>query len=104
MKIAFICHDANLTGAPKVGFEIASYFSTNNEVVMIVKKGGPLLSFPEYESAFSKILNINTSHEVSHLSLPERMAIAKDIIRQENPDLLYVNSVASSDWCAAGKR
>lgn len=103
MKIAFICHDANLTGAPKVGFEIASHLSRNNEVVMIVKKDGPLLNFPEYKSAFSKVLNVNTSHEVSHLTLPERMAIAKDILRQEDPDLLYVNSVASSDWCAAGK-
>jgi len=103
MKIAFICHDANLTGAPKLGFDVASYLSRNNEVVMIVKKDGPLLSFPEYKSAFSKVLNVNTSHEVALLTLPQRLAIAKDILREEKPDLLYVNSIASSDWCAAGK-
>src|SRR4029078_10091223 len=103
MKIAFICHDANLTGAPKLGFDVANYMSRNNEVVMIVKKDGPLLRFPEYKSAFSNILNVNTSHEVAHLTLSQRLAIARDIIREEKPDLLYVNSVASSDWCAAGK-
>jgi len=103
MKIAFICHDANLTGAPKVGFEIARCFSRNNEVIMITKKDGSLLSTPEYRSAFYRVLNSNTSHEVSRFKLPERISIAKEIMQREKPDLLYVNSVASSDWCAAGK-
>ena len=103
MKIAFVCHDANLTGAPKVGFEIASCFSRDHEVIMIVKKDGSLLRSPEYGSAFCRVINTNTSHEVSKFTLPERIGIAKDIIKQEKPDLLYLNSVASADWCAAGK-
>ena len=70
---------------------------------MIVMKDGPLLRFPEYRSAFAKILNANTSHEKTGFTLSQRTTVAKDIIRQEKADLLYVNSVASSDWCAAGK-
>ena len=103
MKVVFVCHDANLTGAPKVGFEIARYFSRDTDVVMIVKKDGPLLTIPEYRHAFNKIINVNTSHEVSDYDIGERITMAKKILQEENPDLLYVNSVAASDWCKAGQ-
>lgn len=102
MKIVFVCHDANLTGAPKIGFELARYLSNEYEVLMIVKKGGALLDFTEYRSSFSKIINTNTSHEVSDFAFVERVKMAAGILEREKPDLLYVNSVASSEWCRAG--
>ncbi|HMG66449.1 MAG TPA: hypothetical protein VK588_02150 [Chitinophagaceae bacterium] len=103
MKIVFVCHDANLTGAPKVGFEIARHLSYNNEVVMVVKKQGLLAQIPEYQDAF-RIFNSNTSHEIEGPSKEERSLIAMNFLQKEKPDLLYVNSVASSDWCKEGKR
>lgn len=102
MKIAFVCHDASLTGAPKIGFELAKYLSTGNEIILIVKKGGVLLQFPEYRNAFNKVIDCGTSHETSKYSYSERVTIGKAILQKEKPDLLYVNSLAASDWCKAG--
>lgn len=104
MKIAFVCHDADLTGAPKIGFELAKYLTEENEIIMVVKKGGHLLTFPEYRGVFSKVINSNTSHVVSDYSFSKRVGIEKKILKEIKPDLLYVNSVAASDWCKAGKR
>src|SRR5574338_1516477 len=103
MKILFVCHDAALTGAPKVGFEIAGILAKTHEVVMVVKKGGVLTSFPEYKSVFSKIINSETSHEIAHLPYQQRIEISAKILKEENPDIVYVNSMASSDWCEAAK-
>jgi len=103
MKILFVCHDANLSGAPKIGFEIARYLSSQAEITMVVKKSGHLLNSPEYKSTFRKIINARTSHEISGYSSARRTSLAKKILLREHPDLLYVNSVAASDWCRAGK-
>lgn len=103
MKILFICHNANLTGAPKVGFEIARNLAINNEVVMVLKKDGPLSSFSSFSDSFSRIIKTDTSHEISGYNNNEKLEISKKVLQQEKPDLLYVNSVASSDWCEIGK-
>ena len=104
MHICIICHEASLTGAPRVGFDIALYLADRHEVTLLAKKGGELIDLPAYVPLRSRYRVLNTNHEVCNLTYRERVAHATALLQELEPDLLYVNSVASGEWCEAGAR
>jgi glycosyltransferase involved in cell wall biosynthesis len=104
MRIALVCHEASLTGAPKLGFDIAAFLAERHAVTLICKKGGPLLDVPHYRSCIQDVQVTNSSHELSKASFALRVEMAAKSLREISPDLLYANSAASAEWCVAGRK
>ena len=104
MRVCVVCHDASLTGAPRIGFDIAAHLARTHEVSLLAKKKGPLIDFPWYEHLRPSYRVLNTSHEVCDQTYRQRVVHAERILAELKPDLLYVNSVSAGEWCEAGKR
>lgn len=102
MRICMVCHEASLTGAPKVGFELALFLAESHEIHLIVKADGPLLEQPRYAKLKESHRNVDTHHETCDLPYADRLEQAVRILEEIRPNLLYVNSVAAADWCEAG--
>lgn len=104
MKIIFVSHASSLTGAPKVLFELAKIFASQHDVILATKKDGPLLQQAlEENSEGIQYFNINNSHEVRLSPFEEKVDTAKAFIEEHQPDLVYVNSVASGEWVVASR-
>lgn len=104
MHVCVICHEASLTGAPRIGFDVAAHLARSHDVTLLAKKGGPLIEFPQYVHLRNSYRVLNTNHEVCDQTYRQRVAFAVDLLGDLNADVLYVNSVASGDWCEAGKQ
>ncbi len=104
MRICVICHEATLTGAPRVGFEIALFLAKSHEVHLVLKTGGPLLEQPRYATLKATCRVTNTYVRAAELSYPDRVEKAVRVLQEIRPDLVYVNSVCAGDWCEAGAR
>ena len=104
MRIAVVCHEASLTGAPRIGFDVAASLAERHETTLLVKRGGPLIDFPRYAGLRDGYRCLDTSHEVSGQTYRQRVDGARAVLEELAPDVLYVNSVASGDWCEAGAR
>ena len=103
MRITVVCHDASLTGAPKLGFDIAAYLAERHEITLISKKGGPLMGQPHFRGRIQNYQITNTSHELSKTPFDHLVKMAKDSLNEIAPNLLYVNSAAATEWCVAGR-
>ena len=104
MHACIVCHEASLTGAPRIGFDIALSLAADHDVTLLAKKAGELIDLPQYAAIQPSYRVLNTSHEVCDMTYRERTAHAADLLRELQPDLLYVNSVSSGEWCEAGAR
>lgn len=104
MRVCVVCHEASLTGAPRIGFDIALSLSNSHDVTLLAKKAGELVDLPVYEPLRPRYRVLNTNHEVCDLTYRERVAHAAEQLQELKPDLLYVNSVASGEWCEAGAK
>src|SRR5215213_220624 len=103
MKIALVCHEASLTGAPKLSFDIAAFLAARHAVVLISKKDGPLLQERYYRERISDFRVTSSSHDQLKAPFRQRVEMAKECLGGISPDLLYVNSAGSAEWCVAGQ-
>ena len=104
MHVCVVCHEASLTGAPRIGFDIALSLTSNHDVTLLSKGPGELIELPHYAPLRPSYRVLNTSHVVCNMTYRERVAHAIDLLRELRPDMLYVNSVCSGEWCEAGAR
>lgn len=104
MHVCVVCHEASLTGAPRIGFDIAAHLARNHAVTLLAKKAGPLIEFPEYAGLRDAYRVLNTNHEVCDQTYRQRVTSAAELLGALDADVLYVNSVASGEWCEAGKQ
>ena len=104
MRVCVVCHEASLTGAPRIGFDIALFLAESHEVSLLVKSSGPLIEFPRYASLRRSFRSLDTSHQLCDLTYKERVDHAMTILDELAPNVLYVNSIASGEWCEAGAR
>ena len=104
MRVCIVCHEASLTGAPRIGFDIALFLARTHEVHLLVKKDGPLIDFPQYAELKPRYRSLDTNHEISDLTYRERVDHAIETLRELRPDVLYVNSIGSGEWCEAGEK
>lgn len=100
MKIAFVLHDLSMTGAPKIGVDMAAIMARHHDVYLVSKKDGPLRGFAE-EMNFKDVRVIRTSHEYEKLSLSNRVLQYETYMEEIRPDYVYVNSIAAADWATA---
>lgn len=104
MKILFVSHASSLTGAPKAVFELAKIFAEKYQVVLVTKQDGALLQQAQASNTPGiQYFNLNNSHEVCRQPFAEKVEVARLFIQQQQPDFVYVNSVASSEWVIASK-
>ena len=104
MRVCVVCHEASLTGAPRIGFDIAAHLSDRHEVTLLAKRGGPLADQPQYRKLLGAYQVLGTSHAICDHTYRQRVDAAVDLLNERRPDLLYVNSVSAGEWCEAGHR
>ena len=104
MRVCVVCHEASLTGAPRIGFDIAASLAERHETTLLVKMGGALIDLPRYAPLRDSYRCLETGHQICDLTYRERVDGAMSLLESLGPDLLYVNSVASGEWCEAGAR
>lgn len=102
MRVCVVCHEATLTGAPRVGFDIAAHLAREHAVTLLTKRDGPLIDLPHYDRRRLGYRDVGTHHEICDLTYRERVDGATAIVAALRPDLVYVNSVAAGEWCEAG--
>ncbi|WP_155913901.1 glycosyltransferase [Asticcacaulis sp. AC466] len=100
MKILFVLHDLSLTGAPKLGLQIATVFAETHNVTLVSKKAGPLSEQID-RSKIKDVIITDTSHEIKDSPVNDRVDSAVELIKTKKPDLIYVNSIAAADWVLA---
>lgn len=100
MKIAFILHDLSMTGAPKIGVDMAAILAQEHDIYLVSKREGPLRTLAE-EQNFKDVRVIPTSHEYEHMPLRARVVSYLSYLEEVRPDYVYINSIASGDWAAA---
>lgn len=131
MKILLISHAASLTGAPKFIFELAKLLADKHHIILVTKQSGKLWEqeletshkITAHELLFNgsdqwpdgrkrwrfrsrvgiDYINFNNSHEVCRQPFAKKVEMAKAMITQIEPELVYVNSVASSEWVVASR-
>lgn len=104
MKIACISHEASLTGAPKVLFQLAERLADKHEVILVTKEDGPLLQqWMERNHERISCYNMNTSYQVCKLSFLEKVEGAKRFLADHQPDLVYANSAETAEWVIAAR-
>lgn len=104
MRVCVVCHEGSLTGAPRIGFDIAAHLSNAHDVTLLAKQGGPLIELPSYDKRRLGYQELGTGHETCDLTYGERVSGAVASLERLRPDLVYVNSVAAGEWCEAGAR
>ena len=104
MKICLVCHEATLTGAPRVGFDIARFLRANHDVALISKLNGPLIKDKHYQSLMDEYYCTSSHHSISNVPHRVRVKNAMELLGEIQPDVVYVNSVAAGEWCEASKR
>lgn len=104
MRVCVVCHEASLTGAPRIGFDVAAFLAERHDTTLLAKKGGPLIDLPEYEALRGSYRCLDSGRTTSGLTYRERVERAVPVVEELAPDILYVNSVASGEWCEAGAR
>lgn len=104
MKIALVTHDADFTGAPRMGFDIASDLARDHDVTLISKREGPLIQLAKYANLKDKCIVTKTSHVYGIIPFNERVRRAVKVLDELNPALLYANSSGSAEWCVAARQ
>ena len=99
-----VCHEASLTGAPRLGFEIARFLAERHEIHLVLKSGGPLLDQPRYAKLKETSRNVDTYRFPCPWPYADRVEGAVRVLEEIRPHLLYVNSICAGDWCQAGAR
>lgn len=104
MKIIFVSHSSSSTDIPKFIFGLANSFAVNHQVTLVTKRDGILLQQAIQENSSGiNYLNVNNHHEVFQAAFAQKVETAIKVIKQQEPDLVYVNSVASSEWVVASR-
>jgi hypothetical protein len=89
MRTAVVCHEASLTGAPKLGFDIAAYLAERHEVTLISKKDGPLMGQLHFRERIQNYQITNTSHELSKTPFSRQVKMAMESLNEIAPNLLW---------------
>lgn len=104
MKIVLVSHDADFSGAPRVGFDIAGALAADHDVTLISKRQGPLIELDKYAGLAGNYIVTHTSHAEKSIPFNERVRHAIALLSELKPDLMYANSVGAAEWCVAARR
>lgn len=95
-----IVHEATRTGAPRVGGLIAQALKRHCSVQIIALRDGAMAGWLK-DKVGSENFKIVDRGKTRFRSFDSRVALAKQALEQSNCDLVYVNSLASSEYLVA---
>lgn len=102
MHILFVLHDLSLTGAPKLGLQIAEAFARQVKVTLLARQDGNLRQHI-HTAAFKEVVIDDAFHEDVTEARETRVSLGLDLVRRVNPDLIYVNSLAAAEWISIAR-
>jgi glycosyltransferase involved in cell wall biosynthesis len=95
-----IVHEATRTGAPRVGGLIAQALQRHCAVQIIALRDGEMAGWLK-DKVGSENFKIVDRGKTRFRSFESRVALAKQTLEQSNCELVYVNSLASSEYLVA---
>lgn len=98
-RVVFVIHSSELTGAPIVGAEIANYLQEYFDVIILSKNIGELLN--QYIWKNKPIELKNREFEFGITRYLDRLELALDILKELDPDIVYINSTCSHEYAHA---
>ena len=101
MAITFVLHEATRTGAPRVGALIARELARSEAVRVIAMKDGPLEGWLRRTLGPLELVICRDQPFDHRLPFEDRLRLAREMLRGDPADLVYVNSLASSVFAFA---
>ena len=95
-RILFVLHELTLNGATKVGLDIANNLQTWFDVIIISWVPGPMIN--DYSFLNKPIIINYREYEHDIIKYLDRVEIAREIISELKPDLVYINSSVAHDF------
>jgi glycosyltransferase involved in cell wall biosynthesis len=102
MKIVIVIHEATRTGAPRIGGLIASVLRRSHDVRIVCLKNGPLWQWLEDRVDVGGLELVDRG-PVNTRTFDERVQMAVSYLRRQDADMVYVNSLAASEYLVAAK-
>lgn len=104
-RVLVISHEATLTGAPRVAFELARYLqqSPEFEARLVSQAPGPMQELGEYSALEQEVFLVERS-TVATQGPQHTLAEMEKYLRRQAPDVVYANALPSSLWLLAAKR
>jgi glycosyltransferase involved in cell wall biosynthesis len=103
MSVTIVLHEATRTGAPKVGGIIAAALQKYDDVRIICLSDGPLLGWLQQQVGPEHVTLLSTGTLRHRASFTERVRMAEAALSDNPSDIVYVNSLAASEFIIAGK-
>lgn len=99
MKYGLVVHDLSLTGAPKIGIDVAEkLFQLGYDIMLICRRGGDFLPRVEAIGLPFEVLEVEES-----LPFEQKVDAASAYLSRQKFDHLYINSAASADFLKAAQ-
>ncbi len=97
-------HEATRTGAPRVGGLIAGALKKYRDVRILCLQSGPLLEWLGERVGVDNVRVYDFDKVRHQVSFKERLDVAKSLLEQEASNIIYVNSLAASEFVVAAKQ
>ena len=95
-RIIFILHELSHNGATKIGLDIANNLQLYYDIIVISWKNGNMINNYTFEN--KPIIIGQRLYEHNITKYLDRVEIAKNILKELNPSLVYINSSVSNDF------
>jgi glycosyltransferase involved in cell wall biosynthesis len=103
LSVLIVLHEATRTGAPRIGGLIAGALKKYRDVRILCLSGGPLLDWLRDRVGTNNV-EVHQFDRVRHqISFNERLGFAKSFLERDASPIVYVNSLAASEFILAAK-
>jgi hypothetical protein len=103
MSVLVVLHEATRTGAPRMGGLIAAALRKHLEVRVMCLNDGPLVGWLEERIGAENLAILDFPKLRHHTPFGERVKMAQAALAGEPRDMVYVGSVAASEFIVAAK-
>ncbi len=103
MSVLFVLHEASRTGAPRVGGLIAAALQQHFDVRVLCLSDGPLIDWIRERVGPTRVSLLDYQNSRHQIPFAERVRAARAAIEAKPCELVYVNSVAASEFVVAAK-
>lgn len=104
-KVVVISHEASLTGAPRIAFELSLHLQESGgyDVALVSQRPGPMQEFAKYRPIEQRLLDMGDPHVVP-ANAKLLIAQMQTTLLELRPDVVYVNTLPASRWLLAARR
>lgn len=103
MSVTIVLHEATRTGAPKVGGIIAAALQKYYDVRIVCLSDGPLLGWLQQQVGPERVTLLSSGTLRYRATFTDRVRMAEAALKDDPSEIVYVNSLAASEFIIAGK-